>query len=204
MWTAAILVIGLIGNRAHRPLEHRILFAADKPRHFLEYFELKLTSSVMAAEATRAGAAQDAVPAGEPVLQAVMYAYPYDFHRNSIYIADCPGMAGWAPGIPVGHGPDGVRSYLLSHGIHYFFFDRRLTHNNEDIGDFLKQPVVRYGVKDFLTRPVETHVGTSWRRMEDNVSRDVRHNLFLLAQSDDAVYDDGNLVAVRLNPASAK
>jgi len=198
VWIIAILYVWQVKSHMYRLYEHRILAAVGIMPRYLEKFELNLSDSVMNAEAERARRVQQTLPAGVQALEAALYAYPYDFHRNTIYIADYPGMAGWAPGIPVGQGPEPVRAYFISHGIHYFICDRRLTHNNEDIGDFLKQPGISIPAKNFLLHPASTHFNTGWSREEDSVSRDVRHNLLTLAESDDKLYDDGTVVAVHL------
>jgi hypothetical protein len=198
VWTGAISGYFLLHNHLYRTYENRMVSAVGIKPDGLDHYELQLTNGAMRAEAERARNAQETVPPGEQVLEAVLYAVPYDFRRNTIYIADFPGMAGWAPGIPLGRGPDAVRGYFLSHGIHYVFCDRRLAHNNEDIGDFLKDPATHVDAKDFLVHPLRSRFKFGWERMEDCVSRDVRHNLLLLAKSDDKLYDDGTVVAVRL------
>lgn len=198
VWTGAISGYFLVHNHLYRTYENRIISAVGINPDGLDHYELQLTNGAMRAEAERARNAQQTVPPGEQVLEAALHAYAYDFRRNTIYIADFPGMAGWSPGIPLGRGPDAVRDYFLSHGIHYVFCDRRLTDNNEDIGDFLKDPATHVDAKDFLVHPLRSRFRLGWESMEDCVSRDVRHNLLLLAKSDDKLYDDGMVIAVRL------
>ncbi|MHB1699697.1 MAG: hypothetical protein ACYCSN_06090 [Acidobacteriaceae bacterium] len=179
---------GLFGIRARLDLAeiHSLMsWIRMRPSHLLPW-EYELTTREMRKEEERAARVQASIPAGEPVFEALFAAYPYVFSRNTIYIADYPGMAGWAPGIPVGKGPEPVRSYFLAHAIHYVVCDRRLASGNADIQEFLGNPQMRRG-------------RTAWSREEDSVSRDVRHNLLLLAKTHRSVYDDGEVVAVDLS-----
>jgi hypothetical protein len=197
IWFFAILVILTHYYRGYKFSIHRLEEAVGIKRpDSLMYDEILLDNSNMLAEQKRARLAQSTVPPGVQMMEATLFAYVYDFRRNPILIDDYPGMAGWSPGIPVGKGPDAVRDYFLSHGINYFLCDRRLTHNNEDIGDFFLAPILDLTLHDAVFHHI--HEIVPWSRMEWMVSRDVRHNLLSLAESDTRLYDDGTLVVVRL------
>ncbi len=154
------------------------------PPHLLGSYYI-LTAEQLKYEEQRAVKVQSMIPAGASVYEVVFSAYPYDFKRNVIYIADYPGMAGLPPGIPVGKGPDAVRKYFLSHSIRYILCDRKLTWENQD-------------VQEFLNRPEGNGSSGGWTTMEDHVSRDVRHNIRLLARTDHRIYDDGEVMAIKL------
>ena len=197
LWIVAIIaILGKHHASYSRSLHHLEDTFAGRVRDPL-FDELILDDKTIAAEEQRARTAQATVPVGAPILEATLFAYPYDFRRNKVYIADFPGMAGWAPGIPVGRGPMPVRDYLLSHNLQYFIWDRRLSYNNEDIGDFLRSPVLDGSLQDLIHHKIH-HEIFPWSRMEWMVSRDVRHNLFLLAETNERLYDDGTLVMVEL------
>jgi hypothetical protein len=196
VWFAAIVVILAVHYRIYKLTIHRLEEAVGVRVASPMYYELFLDNRNIAEEEKRARVAQNTVPPGEQMLEATLFAHVYDFRRNPVLIADFPGMAGWAPGIPVGKGPDPVRDYFLNHGIQYFLCDRRLTNNNEDIGDFFRAPVLDVTLRELIFRHI--HEVYPYSRMLWMVSRDVRHNLLLLAQSDTRLYDDGTLVVVRL------
>lgn len=197
VWIIAIVAVSARHHRTYLRSLHRVedalSIAIDKPL----FDELVLDDHTMLAEEERARTAQNMVPAGEQIVEATLFAYPYDFRRNRVLIADYPGMAGWAPGIPVGRGPTPVRDYLLNHNLHYFLCDRRLTYNNEDIGEFLRHPVLDATLHDLAFHHIH-HEIFPWSRMEWMVSRDVRHNLVAIADTGTRLYDDGTLVLVRL------
>jgi hypothetical protein len=198
-WILAIVaILGKHHASYSRSLHHMEDTFAGRVREPL-FDELVLDDHTMLAEEQRARTAQNTVPAGAEIMEATLYAYPYDFRRNRVFIADYPGLAGWAPGIPVGKGPEPVRDYLLSHNLHYFVCDRRLTYNNEDIGEFLRSPILDASLHDMISHNVH-HEIFPWSRMEWMVSRDVRHNLLLIADSSTRLYDDGTLVVVRVKP----
>jgi hypothetical protein len=196
VWVAAIVVILAVHYRIYKLTIHRLEEAVGVRVASPMYYELFLDNRNIAEEEKRARVAQNTVPPGEQMLEATLFAHVYDFRRNPVLISDFPGMAGWAPGIPVGKGPDPVRDYFLNHGIHYFLCDRRLTNNNEDIGDFFRAPILDVTLRELIFHHI--HEVYPFSRMEWMVSRDVRHNLLLLAQSDTRLYDDGTLVVVRL------
>ena len=64
-------------------------------------------------------AAQNAIPPREPVYVAVSVPSLLDFSRNPLYLGDELGAVAPDPGIPVFAGPEAVRTYFLSKGIHY-------------------------------------------------------------------------------------
>lgn len=197
IWTLAIVAVSAKHYSTYSRLVHRLedTFTGRVKKPFFD--ELVLTDQTILQEKQRALAAQNTIEPGEPILEATLYAYLYDFRRNKVFIADFPGLAGWAPGIPVGRGPEPVRNYLLAHKLYYFVCDRRLTYNNEDIGDFLRNPILDATWHDLISHRIH-HEIFPWSRMEWTVSRDVRHNLWLLAETNKRLYDDGTLVVVGL------
>jgi hypothetical protein len=195
IWTLALVAILGRHYRSYSTALHRLDEAVGIRISQSVLFELVLDDKTLIAEERRAHAAQNTVPAGEPMLEATLFAYPYDCRRNKVFVADYPGMAGWAPGIPIGQGPEPVRDYLVKHNLHYFLCDRRLTYNNEDIAEFLRSPILDLSLHDIIS---QRHEIFPWSRMEWMVSRDVRHNLFLIADSGARLYDDGIVVVVRL------
>ena len=71
--------------------------------------------------------AQRAVPAGAKFFAATGAPLVFDYRRNVIYNADCPGMASLPPGLPIFEGPEAMKRYLLGIGVQYIVaadFDR--------------------------------------------------------------------------------
>ncbi|MDX2035493.1 MAG: hypothetical protein SFX72_02490 [Isosphaeraceae bacterium] len=61
--------------------------------------------------------AQGTIEPGEPVLVWTAKPYLLDFRRNPLYVLDWPGVAGPAPGLPIGRGGEAVARYLETVGI---------------------------------------------------------------------------------------
>lgn len=75
------------------------------------------------------GAAQNSVPAGEPLLVRLEQPYLMDFSRNPIRVVDHPGAVSPPPGLPVFEGGDAIRDYLVGQGIRYLAFSYRTDAN---------------------------------------------------------------------------
>lgn len=196
VWVMGLLAFLALHYHIHRLYLHRLETAVGMTPEHLGLYELVLDDAQMIAEEARSRSAQYVVPRDQEILESTLFAYTYDFRRNKIFIADYPGMAALAPGIPVGQGPGPLRDYFQAHNIRYYICDRRLTFDNEDIGEFLRSPTLDISVRDFVLHHV--HDVYPWSRMESAVSRDVRHNLLSLADSNRRLYDDGTLVTVQL------
>jgi len=157
------------------------------------------SSESFAAEWLRAQHAQAAMPPGETAIETLVYCYPYDFVRNTIYIADYPGMASLPPGMPVDGTPEEVRGYLLTHSIHYLMLDRRLIALAPFTVAGYMPRTRHYGVHDLLRRLRESRAIEPWSVVEYNTSVHMRQQFAQLALTHKLVYDDGTVAVVQLN-----
>ena len=138
------------------------------------------------AELARGAAVQQSIPAHTRILARLKWSFPFDFTRNSIYIADLPGTAGLPPGPPLGLGADALRSYLLNNDIHYFALDYVRTGDrfSRSVPDFLKES------------RLQSHW---WLHSQAAAAADTCNNMRLLAHDYSDVYDDGGIVVVDLD-----
>lgn len=127
--------------------------------------------------------AQRWTAAGEPILLSADAAYAMDFKRNPIYLADFPGSAGPAPGMPLDEGVQAWVEYLRGRGIRYVAMDRK--------GVFSKQALT------FMLR-WRGYEGRKWieRQMSDALKYEA---LFTSACERLPRYDKGRLWVVDLS-----
>ena len=102
-----------------------------------------------------------------------------DFRRNPVHVADWPGGASPAPGLPCFRGPEPLAAYLLNQGIRY----------------------VAYSYADqcnFPRRDYDYNTFTLWDRVACQHAYDFQDNLSELMKTRERVYDDGRLVMLDL------
>ena len=136
----------------------------------------------MDVEKKRVADLQATVPSGERLLTRLFVSYPLDFKRNPVFLADYVGMAGLPPGMPVGKGPEPLRSYLLGNSIRYIAYDRKRIHEPDDDPAASLQAV--------LSNP-KKYGRRSWHNLQSKVSEDERDNFEALSTAYKHVYDDG-------------
>ncbi|MFL6352723.1 MAG: hypothetical protein ACJ74Z_12865 [Bryobacteraceae bacterium] len=137
----------------------------------------------MGAEQRRVALLQAKVPSRERILSHLTISFPFDFRRNPLFIADWFGMAGLPPGMPVGKGPDALRTYLLEKSIRYIAYDSRhsLVVAQADPGTSLQTALEH-------PRMYGRH---RWVYLEVKVSEDEEKNVEALAKTYKHLYDDG-------------
>lgn len=125
--------------------------------------------------------ASDALPSDGKTLLRV--AYPILLKISpSLLLADYPGSTSPPPGMPIGMGPDALRSYLISQGVTYIVWDYQNQANF---------PIEVYGNRlDPTTHP--------WIRSEARLAFDVQSNLELLRQGARLIYDQGGIAIIDL------
>jgi hypothetical protein len=142
---------------------------------------------------------QDAMPAGATAISLSDSQYVYDFRRNTLYIADFPGLASLPPGMPVTGTADQERQYLLDKGIQYIIYDRNLYCGSKDPEDFLQHDLnVDLGWRFTLSRPFFPHRIAPWSFVEAEIHCYVIGQVAQIAQQSPKVYDDGRFVVVKL------
>ena len=146
-------------------------------------------------EKSRLAALQASVPAGEPILEDLLVSYPLNFKRNPIFIADAPEMAGPAPGMPVGEGPDPLRRYLVNHSIRYVAY----SYGRGRLVDMGPQFTL-----DELKRNPRIGGHHAWVFILNKVAFDAQGNMDLLTKKYAHVYDDGEDCVLDLQTPSTK
>jgi len=208
-WATAVLWIGAIANfvgiHGHQYEMTRAevagLFLHDPAAAYPEWVATP-SNATFALELARAQHAQASLPDGETAIETLVYCYPYDFMRNTIYIADYPGMAGLPPGLPVSGSPEEIRSYLVAHSIHYLLYDRRLeVHRQiETFSAAVPSAQTRLWLVHAIFRRLrESRALAPWSLVEFSTSVLVRQKLEALTHTHHVVYDDGTVVVVQLN-----
>jgi hypothetical protein len=164
----------------------------------LRSYDAALTASDIAANGQRVRRAQMAVPPGIPVLEATATAYGYDWRRNPVFIADYPGMAGVAPGMPIHGTAEQMRRYLLGAGIHFILYDSSL-HFRDQWKDFEHDPTVHLPASSLLRHPKHLRSQTPWSRMQFNVEQHTRTLFEQIAASHPPLYRDGSIEVIPLD-----
>lgn len=175
----------------------RLLALFGNTKHLRSYDDA-LTASDIDAESQRVRRAQMAVPPGTPVLEATANAYGYDWHRNPVFIADYPGMAGVAPGMPIHGSAEDMRRYLLGAGIHFILYDSSL-HLPDQWDDFERDPTVHLPAGSLLRHPKHLRSQTPWSRMQFNVEQHTRTLFEQIAAFHPPIYRDGSIEVIPLN-----
>jgi hypothetical protein len=101
---------------------------------------------------------------------------------NNVFIADYPGSASPAPGIPFGEGPENLRNYLLSKGINYLVWS---------YGNWANFSRHMYGYR----------LGdqeNSWIRSEAKLAFDFQDNVEQLRKKYKNIYDMDGIVIIDL------
>ncbi len=101
---------------------------------------------------------------------------------NNVYIADYPGSASPAPGMPFGEGPENLRHYLLSKGINYIVWG----YGNQ--ANFSRQ-IYGYRLSD---------KENSWIRSEAKLAFDFQDNVEQLRKKYKNIYDADGIVIIDL------
>ena len=135
-------------------------------------------SYIQPAERLAYRAMQGSIPEGEPVLTRLGRPFLLDFKRNPIYLADWPGGASPAPGLPSFQGPEPLARYLRNQGIRYVAYSYVDQAN-------LPNRVIEPGL-------------TTWDRTFTEHAFDFQTNLAKLMQTHRRTFDDGKLVVLDL------
>ncbi|QWE10871.1 hypothetical protein [Polynucleobacter sp. es-EL-1] len=126
-------------------------------------------------------AASKAIPQDGNVLLRVAYPFLLKISPN-VLVADYPGAASPPPGMPIGKGPEALRSYLLSHGVSYIVWDYQSQAN--------------FGKTQYGERlSPETH---PWIRSEATLSFDFQENLENMRLSGKAMYESDGISIIDL------
>jgi hypothetical protein len=113
----------------------------------------------------QARAMQAAIPTGAVILERTDFPYLFDFHRNTVFIDDHPGLAYPPPGLPEKPTPSALRDFLLAHGIHYVAYsygdEAGFSHASAFLDNTPKawdRSVIRhtFGVQDALSELMKT------------------------------------------------
>jgi len=150
---------------------------------------------------------QASLPPGATAIALMSNSYIFDFHRNTIYIADFPGMATPPPGLPLDHDPSHLRQFLLDHGVHYIIYDHDIKFNHDDarsFGPFAWDKIFTLhadqpGFKYFLLNEKFTHKYGPWETIEYLVSCRVRDTARQIVDQRPSLYNDGHITVTRID-----
>jgi hypothetical protein len=175
---AATLILGLVvygkGDKdfifyQHMFAQRQLATALDEELYYV------LTDDFLAREREREFKLQSAIPPGDAVYASILPTFEMNFQRNSIYVADIPGMSSLPPGMPTQGAPAALRSYLLSKSIRYVAYSRKTT----------------AGMDDVINAP-PPKPERAWPRMESLNAADVNLQILALSETYRAIYDDGD------------
>jgi hypothetical protein len=174
---AATLVLGLVtyGKRDRSLIFYKYIFRHRQAEAALDSSYFKLSDDVLARENKRQWRLQNTIPPGQAVYASFLPTFAMNFQRNSIYIADFPGMTSLPPGMPTQGAPTALRSYLLSKSVRYVAYSRKLTAEMDEV---LHEPPPK--------------PGHTWSYMEALNSTDVDRQILSLSETCRVIYDDGD------------
>jgi hypothetical protein len=183
LWVAAMMVRYGIKERIYREYATDFGLSSSAPDLLVSFDANK--------EKNRLAALQASVPPGQAILEHLFVSYPLNFRRNPIFIADCPGMAGPPPGMPVGKGSDVLRRYLLAHSIRYvaFSYGRGRLRLEETAPEFTLEE---------LARDPKAGGRHAWVYILNKVAFDAQTSLDLLTKEYAHTYDDGEACVLDL------
>jgi hypothetical protein len=151
---------------------------------------------------------QSSLPPGATALAIMSRSYVFDFRRNTIYIADFPGMASPPPGLPITADPETQRRFLIDRGIGYIVFDTQsslsCSYNSihhmglADWPHFVRDERQHFGFHYFLTHEKFTHMYGPWDIVEFNVSCHERDAMEHIVDASPQVYNDGRFIVARI------
>jgi hypothetical protein len=199
LW-AKTLYSGARWHHLYRDPSDLVLLTGTPNLTYLNMYGIMLKPAELAAQTAAIRCAQEAVPPGAPLLENVLTAFGFDWHRNPVFIADFPGMAGPPPGMPIDGTAEDLRLYLLQHNIHYIVFDRAL-HDLRFAAlypSWRSDPIFHVSRRDMfdLHDPPEVN---GYILMEVIIAERIRHMFEVLSHSQPVLYDDGRLAVISLD-----
>jgi len=163
------------------------------------YWMTPLTAAQLQADFALGAKVQSTVPPGETALAATQPVFFFDFSRNPIDIADCPGMASPPPGLPLTAGPEAQRQFLLRAGIHYLILSTDPAPPDPDWQSFFHFATQRYPWYIFFFHQTYTHRYDAWQITELKVQHHERLVFQQIADHSHQLYNDGHIIVARIN-----
>jgi hypothetical protein len=152
---------------------------------------------------------QQALPPGASALAIMRNSYIFDFRRNTIDIADFPGMASPPPGLPLTADPDTQRRFLIDRGIDYIVYDTGSTLSCKyntvlklglaDWPNFVRDERQHFSFHYLLTHEKFTHMYGPWDIVEFHVSCHERDVWLHIVDASPQVYNDGQVIVARIH-----
>ena len=163
-------------------------------------FQFRVTPEQLEEERQRDLRVQSKIPLGAKAIEIMQFPYGFDFRRNTVFVCDFCGMAGLPPGMPLNTGYEGLRKYLIENDISYVIFDRRRLGYSASYpwAEFIAHPELRLSPRQLLFHFHLAHTLQPWGRMELSVAFHVGDQMYDLASSSPIVYDDGTVIAARI------
>lgn len=121
------------------------------------------------------------IPDDGGVLLRISYPFLLSVKTN-VFIADYPGSASPPPGMPIGEGPNALKSYLLSNGIRYVVWDYQKEAN--------------FAKKTYQDRLLPN--AHPWIASEARLTFDFQENLELLKISNKIIFDKNGIAIIDL------
>jgi len=135
---------------------------------------------------------------GATAIEDMEHGYVFDFSRNRILIQDHAGMASPAPGMPLTGSPQAMQDFLVSQGIEYIIFDKKLYCGRADLTEFLQNERLNLGWRYLLHNPEIPHIFFPWAHAEESVSCDVRSQMKDIIDQSPQVYNDGRIIVAHI------
>jgi len=142
---------------------------------------------------------QASIPPGETALAVMEPEFLFDFRRNTIYIADWPGMASPYPGLPLEGTPEQQRQFLVHAGVHYLIESADYPHDTIEWHTFQQLQYRQYPWYFFIIHQRWAHQFHVWMFTELLVTNHERDVFRQILQASPVVYNDGRVAVARID-----
>jgi hypothetical protein len=142
---------------------------------------------------------QASIPAGAVALSVTQLEFPFDFRRNTIDIADWPGMASPPPGLPLRSDAATQLQFLRSAGVQYIIDDLSGSCATTHWDTFFELPKMHYPWTYFFLHEPSAHNYIAWGILEAQVSC---HEIDIMRQIVDhspIVFNDGHTRVAKID-----
>jgi hypothetical protein len=207
--------------RFYRWLEYPIYASIGSiPNHYPN-FENRFSLRLIEQQQLYMKHIQESIPRGRSALSAMPYGYVIDFRRNSVDIADFPGMASPPPGLPLNKSTEIQLRFLREHNIDYLIYSKfPYPCPNLSWSEFMVQYGTSPGWKHLLglagashnlrnhkvamlfrnmvSSSYDVHNYQPWAQLEFYVQCQEYQHLGEMAAQNPQVYDDGQIIVARI------
>jgi hypothetical protein len=142
---------------------------------------------------------QASIPAGAVALSATRLEFPFDFRRNTIDIADWPGLASPPPGLPLTADAAVQRQFLRDAGIQYLIYNVAKDCSIPTWSGFFELPKRHLPWFYFFIHQTSAHNFYGWELLEIQVSCHEGEVFRQIGKQGSIVFNDGHTLVAKID-----